>query len=728
MITSITKANADKYRALFAEAIEALTTHDENGKKPGEDGYLGKPVIEVDKEYKIVEGLKEEDFVPGVHYVLIDTENPTLEASWSLTSLGASFLEDAIYGVCITSAEEITTLDEYFSYIGDLGNINEKFTILPLDEHFFEINANTREIIVPQHFKTNGISVTGDEIAEVLYFKIDRFFDMEDLAETAGKEVFIQWKAPADADGKRLEGVSQPWVFSENILPGYIIIGWPLTSKITANPGTLEFSVRFYVEEEDTKEILYSFSTLTASAEIKKGLNYDLEMILADESLQDKGHEIIRKRLVNSSSTDEAAPDPEKPEIIEAYFKLVNNEKETPHTCYELVELEDGSKYYKIYLTDPVDGVEYDCDYSLQAITSDTGRISYAWLKKDIAEELVDIEEGASGAVFIPVDDETTNFNKVYYIKEVEGAYTPYTFTAEIPDLAAAKENGIELYERLSHVIINKDDNYGIEDTTPQVVLGSYQSRIANRLGRKIARTYSDIALVEGPAQPVIVKDLAETGTFDEKNEIVLQITTEVDSHAYTTYDFERLTETGDFDVVETLANESETILVGGNYGDDDDGDGFYRVTINSKLNSTLSSIAGELMRITHKASPVDIVNSKPDLPNDAYNINNEISIVATPNEFEKRTAEDKIEYQWFRYVALSSDDLGEDINASIEGVYVVKPEDIIIEGATNPKLKIVNTSENETGYYFCQVTNHYNKTSATKCSSFFDVRDTAIN
>lgn len=53
----------------------------------------------------------------------------------------------------------ITTLEEYFSWIRNLGTLNRKYTILPLDEDHFEINANTRAINIPASFKKNGIAV-----------------------------------------------------------------------------------------------------------------------------------------------------------------------------------------------------------------------------------------------------------------------------------------------------------------------------------------------------------------------------------------------------------------------------------------------------------------------------------------------------------------------------------------------------------------------------------------
>jgi hypothetical protein len=64
--------------------------------------------------------------------------------------------------------------------------------------------------------------------------------------------------------------------------PGYIIFGWPLSSAITEKDGVVKFSVRFYSLDASNK-IDYSFSTLTASATIKTGLNLDFENTYIDD-------------------------------------------------------------------------------------------------------------------------------------------------------------------------------------------------------------------------------------------------------------------------------------------------------------------------------------------------------------------------------------------------------------------------------------------------------------
>jgi hypothetical protein len=86
----------------------------------------------------------------------------------------------------------IVNIDDYFACLAELAriendpnikNIDPIFTILPATEQTFDIDANKRTISIPENFAKYGVGVQGDEIAEILYFSIDRYFDAMDLAE-----------------------------------------------------------------------------------------------------------------------------------------------------------------------------------------------------------------------------------------------------------------------------------------------------------------------------------------------------------------------------------------------------------------------------------------------------------------------------------------------------------------------------------------------------------------
>ena len=211
----------------------------------------------------------------------------------------------------ISINDTIDSIEEYFKHLHDLvytqkdstGKYNKvsdpnfigedsfKFLRLPLDEPMFEINANTREIQVPRDNWTHGVK--GDEIAEVLFFRINRYYDATDLAqmniaiewnngtETGSTESFIKY-VEEDSKDKDLK----------------IIFGWPLDGKITANASTVRFSIHFYQVSENPGEYIYSFHTLPQEIHIKDTLKIDYDKVKV-ESFKNK---ILTR--VSSSSGD----------------------------------------------------------------------------------------------------------------------------------------------------------------------------------------------------------------------------------------------------------------------------------------------------------------------------------------------------------------------------------------------------------------------------------------
>lgn len=135
----------------------------------------------------------------------------------------------------------ITTLEEYFSWLGTLSNLPDKafakkYTRLPLDEPYLTINANTRAITLPNDFRKNGIAVQGDDLAEVVYFEIDRYFDAMDFNNC---EIFIQWELPKT----KQKGVSPAYSKDIYTETGKLFFGWAISQEITKAAGSLKFSV-----------------------------------------------------------------------------------------------------------------------------------------------------------------------------------------------------------------------------------------------------------------------------------------------------------------------------------------------------------------------------------------------------------------------------------------------------------------------------------------------------
>lgn len=151
--------------------------------------------------------------------------------------------------------------------------------MLPLDEEPLKIDANRRNITIPQSFKM-GTSVQGDIVAETLIFEIDRYFDAIDFNDC---DIYVQWERPNDTT----QYVTPLTSINGELLdittyPGKMRFGWPLSEEVTKTPGTIKFSVRFIKYAGDV--MVYSFSTQTASMTIMPGLNYDIANAKADSA------------------------------------------------------------------------------------------------------------------------------------------------------------------------------------------------------------------------------------------------------------------------------------------------------------------------------------------------------------------------------------------------------------------------------------------------------------
>ena len=98
----------------------------------------------------------------------------------------------------------INSINEYYSHMnsfyrhasrGPEYSKGYKYIMMPLDdvgENAFDINLNTRAITVPIDFAKVG-GVQSDQMAELVIFSVDRYFDYMDLANA---RIYVQWQLP----------------------------------------------------------------------------------------------------------------------------------------------------------------------------------------------------------------------------------------------------------------------------------------------------------------------------------------------------------------------------------------------------------------------------------------------------------------------------------------------------------------------------------------------------
>lgn len=158
------------------------------------------------------------------------------------------------------------TLDEYFAHMADLLALDPVYMMLPLDENPFAINANTRAIVAPKI-----VTLQNDQIAEMITFTIDRYYDYMDLDNAT---IYVQWTLPS---GK--EGATKVEFKDLDSEPGKIRFGWPLDADVTSEVGKVKYSVRFWqkgmienAEGEFEEKVVYSFNTLTSEFTVSPSL------------------------------------------------------------------------------------------------------------------------------------------------------------------------------------------------------------------------------------------------------------------------------------------------------------------------------------------------------------------------------------------------------------------------------------------------------------------------
>lgn len=351
--------------------------------------------------------------------------------------------------------------------------LGRRYAMLPVDEEVFKIDANTRMIEVPENFGKNGIAVQGDEVAEVIYFKIARYFDFMDLNNT---EIYIQYEDPTGH-----KDVCQEWVRDIESDPDYLIFGWALGDPVTKHAGRLKFSVRFIAWDEETGKPLYSLSTIETGAHINSSLNLNIDAVSAKDE-NDKIVETIRKRIKTSYITQADKADiPVYSLTLEQWVK----QKENSDT--------------EIYIVDLVNG-EYE--FRAQAYSTDAGSISYTW-EKD-GEELKDSN--------IPVYVKVEPIYPEGYDPDIEGelkpeAYAGHTYYIEEIDSQGNKTYTVDSTLKPGDIIEN--DRYELYASYKANKAGKYKAVAINSIGQYSSTALSSEKAIEipGPVKPVCVPD-----------------------------------------------------------------------------------------------------------------------------------------------------------------------------------------------------------------------------
>lgn len=324
MITKITDNNLEEYVSLFNDVSNALTTFIKEHITNASDSN-GKTIFTVNSstgEITFSEDYKDEDQIPEVGEVNINEA----ASSYIYYNMGKpdsidlkknpNIAKDICQAYLDVGRGSVTGLEEYFGIIKTLReNLDTNYGIIPLDEATFDIDANTRTIKLPKNDYT--YIVKGDNLAETIFFTIDRYFDGVDLNS---KEIVILSSINGN---KSWTPITLKDITSIN---GKIKFGWTIGTAITQESGTLEFSVRFIDLTGNTFD--YSFSTLPAKISIKHTLDFvydgdgDTDEVIHYDDSSDKLKDLFKNNDIHGTAAI-SAPNvyyPLKEEIIQLEY------------------------------------------------------------------------------------------------------------------------------------------------------------------------------------------------------------------------------------------------------------------------------------------------------------------------------------------------------------------------------------------------------------------------
>lgn len=179
----------------------------------------------------------------------------------------------------------ITSAYEYLSHLQEIQNINlrkERLNI-PEDEPVYEINLNTRTIETPTF-----LSVETDHTAETVFFKVDRYFDTIDLAEST---CIIQY---VNAKGKTYIYAVPIYDTQTLAAEGKMLIPWVIQGPATVSAGTIKYAIRFYNIKKKQVTIQDGDNLISAEGEYNYEFDYIINTIPATSrilsGMGDKGY------------------------------------------------------------------------------------------------------------------------------------------------------------------------------------------------------------------------------------------------------------------------------------------------------------------------------------------------------------------------------------------------------------------------------------------------------
>lgn len=190
----------------------------------------------------------------------------------------------------------VTGSEEYKKFLASLANSDPPLIRIrvPEDEKVYQIDWDTRQVEAPAF-----LGVEADHEAELIYFEMDRYFDLVDLSQCVG---FVQFK-----NAKNEEYFYIIPYYDVTSKKDKIIFAWDIQSPVTKYGGTVQFSFKFFQANPTSGELLYELNTTVAKTKVlagwasKNGADHtykalDMRDVLLDSDLMMQIQQIMNTR------------------------------------------------------------------------------------------------------------------------------------------------------------------------------------------------------------------------------------------------------------------------------------------------------------------------------------------------------------------------------------------------------------------------------------------------
>lgn len=191
----------------------------------------------------------------------------------------------------------ITTPKDYYNLYHRIQSENAPSLaiLLPTDEKIYSVDLNSRIVEAPEY-----LSVEKDHKAEVVYFKVNRFYDFFDLTQSI---CVIQYVNALQESRAFVVPFYDVHTLSDQGEEDMILFPWVIDKEATKAGGIIEFNIRFYQLSESGKTYLYNLSTLPAQSKILFGIKL-AEDIEAEEDYLSTIKDDIYDRIDKVSQFD----------------------------------------------------------------------------------------------------------------------------------------------------------------------------------------------------------------------------------------------------------------------------------------------------------------------------------------------------------------------------------------------------------------------------------------